>query len=283
METSVSTNNTSPADKASSSTDHAAAQPSGADAILTERHGDHILIIRMHRPHRRNAFDGATAHALEAVIDAYEDDDQLRCAILTGSDIVFSAGQDLIAATRNDRGATQRRGGFGMMAKPPTKPIIAAVEGHALAGGLELCLACDLIVSSRTAMMGIPEAARSLVAIGGGCFRLPKRIPYHLAMELAITGKPWPATRFAELGLVNKLTEPGQALAGALELAQDVLAAGPLAVRASKQIVQHAYDWDDPDSWSKQMEYAGPVMASEDLQEGLRAFAEKRPAVWKGR
>jgi enoyl-CoA hydratase len=259
------------------------AQPSGADAILTERHGDHILIIRMHRPHRRNAFDSATAHALEAVIDAYEDDDQLRCAILTGSNIAFSAGQDLIAAAHNDRGATQRRGGFGMMAQPPTKPIIAAVEGHALAGGLELCLACDLIVSSRTAMMGLPEAAKSLVAIGGGCFRLPKRIPYHLAMELTLTGKAWPATRFAELGLVNKLTEPGQALAGALELAQEVLAAGPLAVRASKQILQHAYDWAETDAWANQMQYARPVMASEDLREGLRAFAEKRPAVWTGR
>jgi enoyl-CoA hydratase len=283
METSVSTNNTSPAEKASGPADHTAAQPSGADAILTERHGDHILIIRMHRPHRRNAFDGATAHALEAVIDAYEDDDQLRCAILTGSNIAFSAGQDLIAAAHNDRGATQRRGGFGMMAQPPTKPIIAAVEGHALAGGLELCLACDLIVSSRTAMMGLPEAAKSLVAIGGGCFRLPKRIPYHLAMELAITGKAWPATRFAELGLVNRLTEPGQALVGALELAQEVLAAGPLAVRASKQILQHAYDWAEPDAWANQMQYARPVMASEDLREGLRAFAEKRPAVWTGR
>jgi enoyl-CoA hydratase len=169
------------------------------------------------------------------------------------------------------------------MAEPPTKPIIAAVEGHALAGGLELCLACDLIVASRTAMMGIPEAARSLVAVGGGCFRLPKRIPYHLAMELAITGKPWPATRFAELGLVNKVTEPGGAVAGAIELAGDVLAAGPLAVRASKQIVRRAYDWHDADGWANQMEYARPVMASDDLQEGLRAFAEKRAPVWQGR
>jgi enoyl-CoA hydratase len=266
-----------------SASNPAAPGPTGTEAIVTERAGDHLLIIRVNRPHRRNAFDGATAKALEAAIDAYEEDDDLRCAILTGSDIVFSAGQDLIAAASGDMGVGDRRGGFGIMAKPPTKPIIAAVEGHALAGGLELCLACDLIVASRTAMMGIPEAARSLVAMGGGCFRLPKRIPYHLAMELAITGKPWPATRFAELGLVNKLTEPGAALAGAVELAQDVLAAGPLAVRASKQIVQRAYDWDDADGWRNQMEYTSVVMRSEDLQEGLRAFAEKRPAVWSGR
>ena len=259
------------------------AAPTGEDAIKRERIGEHILVIRIDRPHRRNAFDGATARAMEAAIDAYEEDDSLRCAIITGSDVVFSSGQDLIAAAYNDMGASARRGGFGIMSMPPTKPVIAAVEGHALAGGLELCLACDLIVSSRTATMGIPEAARSLVAVGGGLFRLPKRIPYHLAMELALTGKAWPATRMAELGLVNKLTEPGQALAGALELAQEVLAAGPLAVRASKQIVQRAYDWQDADGWTKQMEFARPVMASEDLQEGLRAFAEKRPPVWKGR
>lgn len=258
-------------------------EPTGSNAITTERHGDHLLIIRIDRPHRRNAFDGATAHALEAVIDSFEDDEELWCAILTGSDIAFSAGADLIAAAAGDMGVTKRRGGFGIMAQPPTKPIIAAVEGHAVAGGLELCLACDLVVASRTAMMGIPETARALVAAGGGCFRLPKRIPYHLAMELAITGKPWPATRFAELGLVNKLTEPGGALAGAIELAADVLAGGPLAVRASKQIVQHAYDWDDADGWSNQLEYTRAVMESEDLKEGLRSFAEKRAPVWKGR
>ena len=260
-----------------------ASEPTGPNAIITERHGDHLLIIRIDRPHRRNAFDGATAHALEAAIDAFEDDEELWCAILTGSDIAFSAGQDLIAAAVGDVAVTKRRGGFGIMAQPPTKPIIAAVEGHAVAGGLELCLACDLIVASRTAMMGLPEAARALVAAGGGCFRLPKRIPYHLAMELAITGKPWPATRFAELGLVNRLTEPGDALAGAIELAADVVAGGPVAVRSSKQIVRHAYDWDDAGAWNNQLEYTRAVMESEDLREGLRAFAEKRDPVWKGR
>jgi enoyl-CoA hydratase len=259
------------------------AAPTGEDAIHTERIGEHLLVIRIDRPHRRNAFDGATAHAMEATIDTYEDDDSLRCAIVTGSDVVFSSGQDLIAAAHGDIGASRKRGGFGIMALPPTKPIIAAVEGHALAGGLELCLACDLIVSSRTATMGLPEAARSLVAIGGGLFRLPKRIPYHLAMELALTGKAWSAERMAELGLVNKLTEPGGALAGAIELAHDVLAAGPLAVRASKQIVQRAHEWPEADAWRLQMEFAGPVQTSDDLREGLRAFAEKRPPVWTGR
>ncbi|MGV9666141.1 crotonase/enoyl-CoA hydratase family protein [Nocardia niigatensis] len=251
--------------------------------VLTEVLEEHILLIRINRPERRNAFDGATARALEAVIDRYEDDDSLRCAVITGSDIVFSSGQDLIAAAVGDMGVGERRGGFGIMAEPPVKPIIAAVEGHALAGGLELCLSCDLIVSSRTATMGVPEAARSLVAVGGGCFRLPKRIPYHLAMELILTGKAWPATRFAELGLVNKLTEPGGAVEGALELACEVAAAGPLAVRASKQIVVHSFDWTDTESWQNQMKYVAALHDSEDLREGLRAFAEKRPPVWKGR
>ena len=259
------------------------AAPTGEDAISSERIGEHVLVIRIDRPHRRNAFDRATACAMEAAIDAYEEDDSLWCAILAGSDIVFSSGQDLIAARYGDMGVAPERGGFGIMAVPPTKPIIAAVEGHALAGGLELCLSCDLIVSSRTATMGLPEAARSLVANGGGLFRLQKRNPYQQAMELAITGKAWSAERMAELGLVNKLPEPGGALTGALELAEEVLAAGPLAVRASKQIVRRAYDWVDSDGWERQMEFAGPVQQSEDLQEGLRAFAEKRPAVWKGR
>lgn len=254
-----------------------------SDLIQTEVICGRVLVIRINRPERRNAFDGATAHAMERAVDDYEANSELRCAVVTGSDIVFCAGQDLVAAAVGDMAVTERRGGFGIMARPPAKPLIAAVEGYALAGGLELCLSCDLIVSSRTALMGLPEAARSLVAIGGGCFRLPKRIPYHLAMELILTGKSWPATRFAELGLVNRITEPGEALAIALELATDVVAAGPLAVQASKRIAQHAYEWTDAEAWQKQLDSAGPVMASEDLQEGLRAFAQKRAPIWKGR
>lgn len=267
----------------SNQSDVPGAAPTGTDAIKTEIIEDHILLIRIDRPHRRNAFDGATALAMESALDAYEDDATLRCAIITGSDIAFSSGQDLIAAAHGDMGTSKNRGGFGIMAKPPGKPLIGAIEGHALAGGLELALSCDLIVAANNAKMGIPEAARSLVAIGGGLFRLPKRIPYHLAMELALIGKPWPATRMAELGLVNRLTKPGEALAGAIKLAKEVMEAGPLAVQASKKIVQHAYDWADGDGWKNQMEYAAPVMKSEDMQEGLKAFAEKRKPVWKGR
>ena len=259
------------------------ALPTGSNVIKTEQIREHLLLIRIDRPHRRNAFDGATARAMEAAIDRFEGEDEWRCAIITGTADVFSSGQDLIAAAHGDMGVANRRGGFGIMGTPPTKPIIAAIEGHALAGGLELALSCDLIVSSRTATMGIPEAARSLVALGGGLFRLPKRIPYHLAMELALTGKAWSAERMAELGFVNKLAEPGDALNAAIELAEEVLAAGPLATKASKQIVQNAYDWRDAEGWEKQMEFAGTVMRSQDLQEGLRAFAEKRDPEWKGR
>ncbi|AEF39230.1 crotonase/enoyl-CoA hydratase family protein [Hoyosella subflava] len=255
------------------------------DVIRTERVGDEdkIFVITIDRVERSNAFDSATARAMEAAIDEFESDDSLAVAIVTGAGPTFSAGQDLKAAALGDFATTERRGGFGVMALRPSKPLIAAVEGDALAGGLELCLACDLIVATTTTRMGLPEAARALVAIGGGLFRLPQRIPFNVAMELALTGKPLPATDFHRMGLVNRITEPGGALAEALTLAGDIAAAGPLAVRASKQIAQHSFEWSDEQAWTEQMTYARPVLTSDDTQEGLRAFAEKRAPVWKGR
>jgi enoyl-CoA hydratase len=253
-----------------------------AERILTEARG-HVLLVTINRPESRNAFDGATAAAMEAAMDRFEEDPALRVAIITGAGKAFSSGQDLKAAARGDMGTTRRRGGFGIMSQPPGKPVIAAVEGHAVAGGLELCLACDLIVAARDARMGIPEARHNLIAIGGALFRLPRRIPYHLVMELALTADTWPAERMHELGLVNRLAEPGKAVEVAFELAERVLANGPLAVAASKQIIQRSSEWTEEEAWREQMKLAQPVMQSEDTREGLAAFAEKRKPVWKAR
>ncbi len=253
-----------------------------AELILTETRG-HVLLVTINRPEARNSFDGATASAMEAAMDRFEADPDLRVGILTGAGQAFSAGQDLKAAARGDMGVTRKRGGFGIMTQPPNKPLIAAVEGHAVAGGLELCLSCDLIVASRDARMGIPEVRHNLVAVGGALFRLPRRIPYHLVMELALTADTWTAERMHELGLVNRLADPGKALDVAFELAKQVLANGPLALAASKQIIQRSGEWTDEEAWREQMKIAQPVMQSEDTREGLAAFAQKREPVWKSR
>lgn len=256
---------------------------SDGDLILTERHGDHVLVLTVNRFSKRNAFDRATAVALEAALDELDADPTLYVGVLTGAGGVFSAGQDLLAAKEGELAIAPRRGGFGIMTTPPNTPLIAAIEGYAVAGGLELALSCDLIVSSSTASMGLPEATWSLVAAGGGLFRLPQRIPYHIAMELALTGAFRPATDFHRWGLVNRLSEPGHALEAALELAEEVLRCGPLSVSASAQIVRRAFDWTEAEAWELQEGFVDTVTGSQDIVEGLAAFAEKRPPVWQGR
>ena len=249
--------------------------------ILTERRG-HVLVITINRPEARNAFDGASAQAMEAAVDRLDAEDDLFVGVITGAGGNFSAGADLKAAARGERAAT-KRGGFGLFARPPRKPVIAAVEGYAVGGGFELCLSCDLIVAARTARFGLPEVRHNVVAIGGGLFRLPRRMPYHLAMELALTGEFRDAEFLHAHGVVNRVVEPGAALEAAAAWAEALLVNGPTALAASKEIVWHSGDWTDEAAWREQMKYARRALESEDRKEGLTAFAEKRKPVWSGR
>jgi enoyl-CoA hydratase len=251
-------------------------------AVLTERR-DGVLIITLNRPDARNAVNGALADGVGAALDELDSDDELRLGILTGAGKGFSSGMDLKAFVAGESPYVEGRGFAGITQKSSSKPLIAAIEGFAVAGGFEIALSCDLIVASKGARLGIPEVKRSLVAAAGALFRLPRRLPYHLAMELALTGDPIDAERAHALGLVNRLTEPGAALDGALELAGEIVKNGPLALVASKEIVRASRDWTEEESWEKQGPIAGPVMTSEDAREGAVAFAEKRDPVWKGR
>ena len=252
-----------------------------ADEILTERRG-RTLVITINRPEARNAFNLPVAQGLAAAMDELDDSPELSVAILTGAGGNFSAGMDLKAFASGELPYVEGRG-IGFTERPPRKPVIAAVEGYALAGGTEMVLATDLIVASRTAKFGIPEVKRGLVAAGGALLRLPRRIPYHLAMELALTGEPIGAERAAQIGIVSRLTEPGEAVAGARELAAAIARNGPLAIDASKRVVAAAADWPAAEAWERQAEITGPVFASEDAREGATAFAEKRDPVWRGR
>jgi enoyl-CoA hydratase len=250
--------------------------------VLIDRR-DGVQVITINRPQARNAIDLATAEGIAGALDDLDDEQSLRIGVITGAGGNFSAGMDLKAFARGERPHSDSRGSGGIAQRPPRKPLIAAVEGYAVALGFEIVLACDLIVAARDAHFGLPEAKRSLVAAAGGLIRLPRRVPYHVAMELALTGDFLDAQRAEQLGLVNRLAEPGEALEGALELAAGLSRNGPLALDASKQIVSASVDWTEEEAWAKQGEAAAAVFQSEDAQEGARAFAEKRDPVWKGR
>jgi enoyl-CoA hydratase len=252
------------------------------EAVLSERRGG-VLVITINRPEARNAVNGAVAEGMAAALDELDADDALRVGVVTGAGGYFSAGMDLKAFVTGERPYAGDRGFAGITQRAARKPLIAAVEGFALAGGFEIALACDLIVAARDARFGIPEVKRSLVAAAGALLRLPKRIPYHLAMELALTGEPIGAGRAYEIGIVNRLADPGGALDAALELAQAIEKSAPLALIASKQIIQQAPDWSEAEGWAKQGEISGPVFVSEDAREGATAFAEKREPIWRGR
>jgi enoyl-CoA hydratase len=250
-------------------------------SVRTERHGG-VLVVIIDRPAARNAIDTATAEQLAAAMKRLDDDREIVAGVLTGAGGTFCAGMDLKAFLRGERPSIGARGFAGLVEQPPRKPLIAAVEGFALAGGFEIVLACDLIVAARDAQFGLPEVRRGLVAAAGGLMRLPVRIPYHVAMEWALTGERVPATRAWELGLVNRLTDPGRALAEALELATSISENGPLAVRATKQVIVSASDWNSAEAFTRQREITEPVRSSADAREGALAFAEKRAPQWQG-
>lgn len=250
--------------------------------VLTE-FADGVAVLTINRPAARNAVDLEVAKELAAAVDEFESRDDLVVGILTGAGGTFCAGMDLKAFSRGDRPSLPGRGFAGVTQRPPSKPLIAAVEGWALAGGCELALAADLIVAARDAKFGLPEVKRGLVAAGGGLLRLPKALPYQLAMQVVLTGDPLSAETAHAHGLVNVLTEPGDALSGARELAARIAANGPLAVRVSKQIATAAVSYSGAEAFAAQKELVELVMASADAKEGALAFAEKRAPVWKGR
>lgn len=242
---------------------------------------DGVLEVTINRPEAKNAMTKAAAEAISAAMDRLDAENALRCAILTGAGGTFCSGMDLKGFLRGEIPTVPDRGFGGLTSWTPGKPVIAAVDGFALAGGMELALACDLIVASAGARFGIPEAKRGLVAAGGGVVQLPRLLPRPLAMELALTGDPITAERAFELGLVNRVTQ-GPAIDAARDLARAIAANGPLAVAASKAIVRESWLWTDAEINDKQTPYIAKVFASQDAQEGAMAFAQKRKPEWKG-
>jgi enoyl-CoA hydratase len=245
----------------------------------------HLLVVTLDRPEARNAIDGATARAIEAAIDRVEDEPDLRALVLTHAGPAFSAGADLkeIAAGRVDELLTARGGFAGLCERSRTKPVVVGVDGLAFGGGLEMVLACDVVVASTAARFAVPEVRRGLVAASGGTFRLARAIGRHAAFDLALTGDEMSGTRAYELGLVTRLTEPGAARATALEVAARIAANAPLAVQESRALVDIALDHDDRELRALAGAAARRVAQTEDAREGPRAFAEKRAPQWQGR
>ena len=252
-----------------------------SEEVLTSEE-DGILVVTINRPEAKNAMTKAAAEGIAAAMDRLDSDDTLRVGILTGAGGTFCSGMDLKGFLRGESPSIEGRGFGGIVQKPPEKPLIAAVEGYALAGGLELMIACDLVVASTGAKFGIPEVKRGLVAAAGGVMMLPDQIPERIAMELALTGDFIDAARAYELGLINRITD-GEALAAAKELAASIVANGPLAVRVSKQVIKQSRGWPMDERYTRQTQLIAPVFVSEDAREGAAAFAEKRAPNWKGK
>jgi enoyl-CoA hydratase len=249
--------------------------------VLTETR-DGVLIVTLNRPEAKNAATKLLSELVAAAMDTLDGDDSLRVGIITGAGGTFCSGMDLKGFLRGETPFVAGRGFAGLTEAPPKKPLIAAVNGYALAGGFEIMLACDLVVANRDAKFGIPEAKRGLAAAAGGLVRLPRQINPRLAMELALTGEFVSATRAYEMGLINRVTD-GDALDGALELAAAITANGPLAVARSKQVIVESREWSEAEMWKKQGETLGNLFMTEDAREGAAAFAEKRKPDWKGK
>jgi enoyl-CoA hydratase/carnithine racemase len=250
------------------------------DTVLTDVE-DGVLVITLNRPEAKNAVNKALAEGVAAALERLDSDDDLRVGIITGAGGTFCSGMDLKGFLKGESPVVEGRGFAGLTMRPPEKPLIAAVEGYALAGGMEVALSCDLIVANQDAKFGIPEVKRGLVAGAGGLIRMPRQIPSRLAMEYALTGDFIDAARAFDIGLINRVTE-GAALDAAKVLAGRINENGPLAVRISKQIVQQQAEWSADDMWDEQTELMKPVFTSKDAREGAAAFAEKRKPEWTG-
>lgn len=249
--------------------------------VTTERDGP-VWVITICRPEMRNAIDRATSEAIAQAMDDLDSDNTLSVGILTGAGSHFCSGMDLKAFLRGERVELPGRGLAGIIETPPRKPVIAAVEGYALAGGCEIALACDLMVAADNAQLGLPEVKRGLMAGSGGLMRLPQRIPRQIAMHYALTGDMMSAVEARQWGLVNQLTAPGEALAAAKALAHKIASNAPLAVQVSKQVVADSVHWPADERFQRQNALLETIIHSNDAREGALAFSEKRPPVWTG-
>ncbi|AFA73550.1 carnitinyl-CoA dehydratase CaiD [Gordonia polyisoprenivorans VH2] len=256
---------------------------SGApDAVVTQRDPG-IMVITINRPDQRNAMTKAAAHIIADALRDLDSRSDLGAAVITGAGGSFCAGMDLKRFAAGELPRTEVGGFAGFVEAPPKKPLIAAVEGWALGGGFEIVLACDLVVAAAGARFGLPEVRRGLIARGGGVVRLPRRLPRAIALEAILTGEPLSAQTAASFGMVNTVVPDGDALDAAVDLARRISVNAPLAVAASKQIVDESEDWPRGELFSRQQAISDPVFASHDAAEGAAAFAQKRAPVWTGR
>ena len=254
-----------------------------SEFVRAERH-DKTLVITIDRAEVKNAVTHAVSLEMASALDTLDADATLAVGIITGAGGTFCAGMDLKTfAQTGQRPEVDGRGFAAITEAPPNKPIIAAVEGYALAGGFEMALACDMIVAGETAQFGLPEVTRGLVAGAGGVLRLPERIPRQIAMEVSLTGRRLAAEEAHRWGLVNRLVPEGHALAESLKLAAEISANGPLGVQATKKIISESPTWPAHERFDRQRPIVDEVLASDDAREGATAFAERREPRWSGR